>query len=61
MTDNEQLKTRLAELEKENAKLKVQVEKMKCCANCKNYIDSKFNTCDIRYGCKNLSKWLLNK
>ena len=27
---------RIAELEKENAELKEQIEKMKCCANCKH-------------------------
>lgn len=28
---------RIAELEKENAKLKAQIEKMKCCENCKHH------------------------
>lgn len=31
---------RLHHIEKENKELKAQIEKMKCCENCKHYIDS---------------------
>lgn len=51
-----------ADLERENAELKLklealegQIEKMKCCENCSNYhhrIDHRCNT-----KCKNLSEW----
>ena len=32
-----QSEKRIADLEKENAELKVQIEKMKCCENCKHH------------------------
>lgn len=36
-------------LEKENAELKQQIEKMKCCGNCKGVCNSD----DVAYFCKN--------
>lgn len=56
-------------LTKENKELKAQIEKMKCCANCKkrhscikrvNFIYPEMLN-PINYGCINLSKWELQK
>ena len=37
LESSEPREKRIAELEKENAKLKEQIEKMKCCENCRHY------------------------
>lgn len=40
--------------------LKTQIEKMKCCCNCKHdYENSKGNISDICYICNNKNKWEL--
>ncbi len=52
----------ISELEQENEQLEQQIEKMKCCRNCKywNVPDDVFNTpcekCDV---CKDFNKWEL--
>lgn len=45
---------RLNELIKENAELKEQIEKMKCCHNCKNCEINFTKDSGIKYGCKKL-------
>ena len=53
---------RLEEAEKENAELKQQVDKMKCCENCKHdvlhYIINSFCPCDV---CNDNDKWELKE
>ena len=58
------LKNDFHQLEKENAELKSQIEKMKCCGNCKHYIYD----CGERYckydatrekDCENRNQWEL--
>lgn len=47
-------------LEKENAKLKEQIEKMKNCNNCRYNVSSKKqNLCACSYCCNDCSKWEL--
>ena len=48
----------LAELEKENAELKEQIEKMKCCENCCHYSHT-YEHCYSYQNCKSLSNWRL--
>ena len=51
----------IAELEKENAELKEQIEKMKCCENCRHYSRT-YGHCysyDSYQNCKSLSNWRL--
>ena len=51
----------LQELEKENAKLKEQIEKMKCCENCRHYSHT-YEHCysySSYQNCKSLSNWRL--
>ena len=51
----------LTELEKENAELKEQIEKMKCCENCRHYSHT-YGHCysyDSYQNCKSLSNWRL--
>lgn len=51
----------LAEFEKENAELKEQIEKMKCCENCRHYSHT-YGHCysyDSYQNCKSLSNWSL--
>ena len=51
----------VAELEKENAELKEQIEKMKCCENCCHYSRT-YGHCysyDSYQNCKSLSNWKL--
>lgn len=51
---------RIADLEKENAELKQQIEKMKCCENCKHYSAS--CCCNLPFDdCFELSAWELRK
>lgn len=52
--------------EKEIAKLKAQIEKMKCCGNCSHFkLDNSglypINVCELTYQnrCKNFNKWEL--
>ena len=48
-------------LEKENAELKEQIEKMKCCENCR-YYSRTYEHCysyDSYQNCKSLSNWRL--
>ena len=60
--ENEQLQQKWLESEYEKSKLVSQIEKMKCCRNCKywNVPDDVFNTpceeCDV---CKDFNKWEL--
>lgn len=53
--------SKLARLEKENTELKEQIEKMKCCENCRHYSHT-YGHC-YSYGeyqnCKSLSNWRL--
>lgn len=52
----------ITELEKENEKLKEQIEQMKCCRNCKhwNVPDHAFDSfCEECDKCKNYSLWEL--
>lgn len=49
------------ELEKENAELKEQIEKMKCCENCRHYSHT-YGHCysyDEYQNCESLSHWSL--
>lgn len=49
------------ELEKENAELKEQIEKMKCCENCRHYSHT-YGHCysyDEYQNCESLSNWSL--
>ena len=51
----------IQELEKENAELKEQIEKMKCCENCR-YYSRTYGHCysyDSYQNCKSLSNWRL--
>ena len=51
----------IAELEKENAELKEQIEQMKCCENCRYYSHT-YEHCysyDSYQNCKALSNWRL--
>lgn len=53
--------SKLARLEKENAELKEQIEKMKCCENCRHYSHT-YGHCysyDEYQNCKSLSNWRL--
>lgn len=53
--------SKLARLEKENAELKEQIEKMKCCENCRHYSHT-YRHCylyDEYQNCKSLSNWRL--
>lgn len=52
---------RIEELEKENVELKEQIEKMKCCENCRHYSRT-YEHCysyDEYQNCKSLSNWRL--
>lgn len=46
-------------LDKENAELKEQIKKMKCCQNCKNLQSLAYGefSCDLYGECKHCSKW----
>lgn len=53
--------SKLARLEKENAELKEQIEKMKCCENCRHYSHT-YGHCypySSYQNCKSLSNWRL--
>lgn len=53
--------SKLARLEKENAELKEQIEKMKCCENCRHYSHT-YGHCysyDEHQSCTSLSNWSL--
>lgn len=53
--------SKLSRLEKENAELKEQIEKMKCCENCRHYSHT-YGHCysyDSYQNCKSLSNWRL--
>lgn len=53
--------SKLARLEKENAELKEQIEKMKCCENCR-YYSRTYEHCysyDSYQNCEALSNWRL--
>ena len=53
----------LAELEKENAELKEQIENMKCCENCYHYSHT-YGHCysyASYQNCKSLSNWRLTE
>ena len=46
---------------KENAELKEQIEKMKCCENCRHYSRTYgyCYSCDVYQSCTSLSNWSL--
>ena len=53
--------SKLSRLEKENAELKEQIEKMKCCENCRHYSHT-YGHCysyDEYHSCTSLSNWSL--
>ena len=53
--------SKLSRLEKENAELKEQIEKMKCCENCR-YYSRTYEHCyqyNSYQNCKSLSNWRL--
>ena len=56
----------IKELEKENEELKAQIEKMKCCSNCKHR-KNEVDRCELlkyslnAYLCKNKDKWELKE
>lgn len=53
--------SKLARLEKENTELKEQIEKMKCCENCRHYSHT-YEHCysySSYQNCKSLSNWRL--
>ena len=55
------LEERIIELEKENAELKEQIEKMKCCENCR-YYSRTYEHCysyESYQSCTSLSNWRL--
>ena len=56
-----EMRNQIAELEKENAGLKEQIEQMKCCENCRYYSHT-YEHCysyDSYQNCKSLSNWRL--
>ena len=56
-----EMRNQIAELEKENAELKEQIEKMKCCENCR-YYSRTYEQCysyDSYQSCTSLSNWRL--
>ena len=56
-----EMRNQIAELEKENAELKEQIEKMKCCENCRHYSRT-YEQCysyDSYQSCTSLSNWSL--
>ena len=56
-----EMRNKIAELEKENAELKEQIEKMKCCENCR-YYSRTYEQCysyDEYQSCTSLSNWSL--
>ena len=56
-----EMRNQIAELEKENAELKEQIEQMKCCENCR-YYSRTYEHCysyDSYQNCKALSNWRL--
>ena len=56
-----EMRNQIAELEKENAELKEQIEKMKCCENCR-YYSRTYEQCysyDSYQSCTSLSNWSL--
>lgn len=52
---------KISDLEKENAELKSQIEKMKCCENCKFKNCNKSNSYQTCWYCKNKDKWKLRR
>ena len=56
-----EMRNQIAELEKENAELKEQIEKMKCCENCR-YYSRTYEHCysyEANQSCISLSNWRL--
>ena len=56
-----EIRNQIAELEKENAELKEQIEKMKCCENCR-YYSRTYEHCysyESYQSCTSLSNWRL--
>ena len=56
-----EMRNQIAELEKENAELREQIEKMKCCENCRHYSRT-YGECysyDSYKSCTSLSNWEL--
>ena len=56
-----EMRNQMAELEKENAELKGQIEQMKCCENCR-YYSRTYGQCysyDSYQSCTSLSNWSL--
>ena len=54
-----EMRNKIARLEKENAELEEQIEKMKCCENCR-YYSRTYEHCysyDSYQNCKSLSNW----
>ena len=47
----------IKELKKENKQLKQQIEKMKCCENCRHSYHDRYHTLQCRYNCLNFDKW----
>ena len=56
-----EMRNQIVELEKENAELKEQIEKMKCCENCRHYSRTYgyCYSCDSYQSCTSLSNWSL--
>ena len=56
-----EMRSQIAELEKENAELREQIEKMKCCENCRHYSRTYGHcySCDSYQSCISLSNWSL--
>ena len=54
---------KIVELTEENEQLKAQIEKMKCCGNCKNQLSLAYGelSCDLYGECKHCSKWELKE
>ena len=60
---NHSLVEQMADLESENAELKAQIEKMKCCENCRHYSRT-YGHCysySSYQNCKSLSNWRLDE
>lgn len=63
MTDNAEIwfnaLNKIKDLEKENGQLKRQIEKMKCCNNCKLYQCEKWKNNEINYHFSKCENWEL--
>ena len=57
--ENEQLQQKWLESEYEKSKLVSQIEKVKCCENCKHSYHDRYHTLQCIRNCINFDKWEL--